>query len=190
MSARNPRRRLPISREPCRIRKIRCSRDGPPCGTCLRRPIPPEKCAYSTKRKPQMSPRQQSQQSQSQVPPIERGSASLETAAPARCQYSAGESNADLVARINRLEQMIHATNQLQPTAAPLLNVPQLNSALEAQSEPATAFATGTLIQSTSGHVRFLPSSSSWRIFHHSSQEGSIPSQDNAMTYKILYAAD
>lgn len=43
-------RRMPLSCEPCRERKIRCPRrinDGSgPCGTCTRRGIPPSECIY------------------------------------------------------------------------------------------------------------------------------------------------
>ncbi|KAF2647287.1 hypothetical protein K491DRAFT_741445 [Lophiostoma macrostomum CBS 122681] len=48
MSARNRQRRLPISCEPCRLRKIRCSRPRgpPPCETCERRGLASD-CLYA-----------------------------------------------------------------------------------------------------------------------------------------------
>ncbi|KAJ5617421.1 hypothetical protein N7537_002535, partial [Penicillium hordei] len=49
------------------------------------------------------------------------------------------------------------------------------------RSEPATAFATSTLIPSASGHVRSLPVTSGRRIFHRVSQEGPFSSQESAM---------
>ena len=39
-------KRLPVSCEPCRKRKIRCTRNRPPCDTCLRRGLGPADCIY------------------------------------------------------------------------------------------------------------------------------------------------
>lgn len=39
-------KRLPVSCEPCRKRKIRCARNRPPCDTCLRRGLGPADCIY------------------------------------------------------------------------------------------------------------------------------------------------
>ena len=95
MSALHLNRRLPVSCEPCRTRKVRCSRDNPPCGTCIRRRVPPEQCVYKNSR--------QSHQ------PLENSSGSS----------PAGQSNAELVARIERLEHSLQAKNQLQPPCPP-----------------------------------------------------------------------
>lgn len=166
MSAPRLTRRLPVSCEPCRTRKIRCSRDNPPCGTCIRRRVPPEQCVYKNSR-------------QSQQPP-ESGSGS----SPAR------QSNAELIARIERLEHSLQTKNQPQEPPCPT-SVPQLDP------ESVTTFAsgtndttgttgitgtTGTLILSGSGHVRFLPITSSWRVLHRASQGNSFPDQDSAVT--------
>jgi hypothetical protein len=182
MSA-HSRRRLPISCEPCRVRKIRCPRDGPACGTCIRRRVPVEHCVYS--RQPQIPSRRQPQQSQSQSQAQPGGNRSLSPVAPLqpRHQGLTGEPNADLVARIEKLEQLLHAKNQEPETASPLPNAPQLDSDVEVRqrSEPATAFATGTLIPSASGHVRFLPVTSGRRIFNRVSRDDPCLSQDSTM---------
>lgn len=184
MSAQHPRRRLPISCEPCRIRKIRCSRDDPPCGTCIRRRVPSDQCIYTTRRQPQILPSRQPHRSQAQPRLLENGSVSSDAPVQPRNYGSAVEPNADLVARVERLEQLLQEKDQPQGAASPQLDMPQLNSALGGRrgSEPATAFPTGTLIPSTSGHVRFVPFNSSWRIVHGASWEGPCPSQESAIT--------
>ncbi|KAL4987214.1 hypothetical protein BDW68DRAFT_188210 [Aspergillus falconensis] len=45
-SSRPAGKRLPISCQACRTRKIRCSRDGRPCQTCVRRGLGVEDCIY------------------------------------------------------------------------------------------------------------------------------------------------
>ncbi|CBF70692.1 hypothetical protein AN5859.2 [Aspergillus nidulans FGSC A4] len=45
-SSRPAGKRLPISCQACRTRKIRCSRDGRPCQTCVRRGLGAEDCVY------------------------------------------------------------------------------------------------------------------------------------------------
>ncbi|GAT30344.1 C6 zinc finger domain protein [Aspergillus luchuensis] len=45
-SSRSSSKRIPISCQACRSRKIRCSRDGRPCQTCVRRGLGAEDCIY------------------------------------------------------------------------------------------------------------------------------------------------
>ncbi|KAJ5498503.1 hypothetical protein N7453_007554 [Penicillium expansum] len=45
-SSRSTGKRLPISCQACRTRKIKCSRDGRPCKTCVRRGLGAEDCIY------------------------------------------------------------------------------------------------------------------------------------------------
>ena len=45
-ASRSTGKRLPISCQACRTRKIRCSRDGRPCQTCVRRGLGAEDCVY------------------------------------------------------------------------------------------------------------------------------------------------
>lgn len=191
MSVHHTRQRLPISCEPCRVRKIRCPRDGPACGTCVRRRVPLEQCVYSTRRNPQIPSQPQPQQFQPRARSLEDRSSCPDTPVQQRYEGVAGEPNADLVARIEKLEKLLHAKNKhqeteqgkAQETVPPPPNVPQLDSEVEGRriSEPVTTIATGTLIPSASGHVRFLPVTSGRRIFHRVSQEGPFPSQESAM---------
>ncbi|KAF9249531.1 transcriptional regulator family: Fungal Specific TF [Penicillium roqueforti] len=180
MSAHHPRQRLPISCEPCRVRKIRCPRNGPACGTCIRRRVPLEQCVYSTRRKPSQ---RQPQQSQPQARPLENRSSSPETTLQPHYQGLAGEPDADLVARIEKLEQLLHAKNQQPDTTPSSLNFPQLDSEVQETRRlgPVTTFTTGTLIPSTSGHVRFLPFTSGRRVFSRATQESPFLSQESAM---------
>ncbi|KAF4760920.1 hypothetical protein HAV15_007482 [Penicillium sp. str.  len=193
MSAHHTRQRLPISCEPCRVRKIRCPRDGPACGTCIRRRVPLEQCVYSTRRNPRIpsQPQPEPQQFQPQPRSLENRSSCPDAPVEQRYEGVAGEPNADLVARIEKLEKLLHAKNKnqeteqekAQETVPPPPNVPQLDLEVEGRriSEPVTAIATGTLIPSASGHVRFLPVTSGRRIFHRVSQESPFPSQESAM---------
>lgn len=158
MSVHHTRQRLPISCEPCRVRKIRCPRDGPACGTCVRRRVPLEQCVYSTRRKPQISSQPQPQQFQPRARSLEDRSSCPDTPVQQRYEGVAGEPNADLVARIEKLEKLLHAKNKhqeteqgkAQETVPPPLNVPQLYSEVEGRriSEPVTTITTGTLIPS------------------------------------------
>ncbi|KAJ5701042.1 hypothetical protein N7488_008590 [Penicillium malachiteum] len=50
------------------------------------------------------------------------------------------------------------------------------------RTECPSALATGTLTPSASGHVRFLPITSSWRIVHRASQGGHLPGREGAVT--------
>ncbi|KAJ5791326.1 transcriptional regulator family: Fungal Specific TF [Penicillium psychrosexuale] len=123
------------------------------------------------------------QQSQPQARPLENRSSSSETPLQPRYQGLAGEPDADLVARIEKLEQLLHAKNQQPETTPPPLNFPQLDSEVQETRRlgPVTTFTTGTLIPSTSGHVRFLPVTSGRRIFSRATQESPFLSQESAM---------
>ncbi|KAL4945601.1 hypothetical protein BDV06DRAFT_22109 [Aspergillus oleicola] len=181
MSAHHPRRRLPISCEPCRARKIRCSRNKPPCDTCVRRRIPLEQCVYSCSRQPHISTQRQPQPCPPQPQSLENDLGLADVSVQPRFHDPAGDSSADLIARLQRLEQLLQVKNEVQDQAPPPPSVRGLGLELEnsRRSEPETALSTGALISSTSGHVRFLPNTCGWRIVHRASQEGSIPSQEN-----------
>lgn len=185
MSAQRSRQRLPISCEPCRVRKIRCPRDTPPCGTCVRRRVPPDQCVYRTRKLPQISSQRQLQQAHPPSQPPGNDLTSLDTHVQPSCHDPAREPNAALVSRIEKLEQLLHAKNQLQETALPPPSAPYLDPELVERrrpEEPATALATGTLIPSTSGHVRFLPVTSGWRIVHRAAQESSLLNPESTVT--------
>ncbi|KAL3471424.1 hypothetical protein BJX99DRAFT_266743 [Aspergillus californicus] len=166
MSAQRPRQRLPVSCEPCRVRKIRCPRDTPPCGTCVRRHVAADQCVYSTRERAPISSQRQRNQSQG------NDVASLDSHVRPSSHDPAAERSADLVNRIEKLEQLLHAKNQQDTAPDPEL--------VERGPEPPAG--TGTLISSTSGHVRFLPMTSGWRIVHRAAQEGSLLSPENTIT--------
>jgi hypothetical protein len=132
MPVRYRQKRLPISCEPCRIRKIRCSRPrGPsPCETCVRRNLA-SNCLYASHgaTSPLGYPLQTSLQ-----PP----------GSPTR---TASSPDASLIARVAELEALLQAqgTNgESTSTTRPVS--PQFQSK-------------GALFVSDNGHMRFIPSS-------------------------------
>lgn len=132
MSTQHRQKRLPISCEPCRVRKIRCNqpRGPPPCAACVRRGLA-SRCQYADRHQT-MSPTPQ------YVPPSPASERSaLDTAASL--------SNKDLAARVANLEALVQA----QATGAQTSPGRQI---------PPCAKVRGVLSTSDSGHVRFIPS--------------------------------
>ncbi|CAI7582443.1 unnamed protein product [Penicillium palitans] len=142
-SSRSTGKRLPISCQACRTRKIRCSRDGRPCQTCVRRGLGAEDCIYLGQ------PRLSAEQS------------------------SPGDSTVqnELLARIRNLEGLLqkqmnsHAGTPTGGAVSPLGGT----SAAGSFSEPETWESlgpmldnVGTLRTSPSGHVRYVPLASQW----------------------------
>ncbi|CAH0028549.1 unnamed protein product [Clonostachys rhizophaga] len=149
-------RRMPLSCEPCRERKIKCPRNDnrgkDPCETCVRRGIPSSECVYL---RDQWSRRR----------------------APAGFPSS---ENAQLVARIDRLEEMLRqsvSSTARQPPLEPDSNLPSPESTLPHSSGSLSGrndtWTVGNLLSSRvppagvivrfeSGHERFEPSSSRW----------------------------
>jgi hypothetical protein len=146
-------RRLPMSCEPCRARKIRCppSQSGP-CGSCVKRGIPPSKCVYL--RHPYHQQEQNGQSRQAQTDP--QGQAA---------------SNEQLLNRIQDLENLLHSHMRAfsSPSQQPItpetdvFNAPsessQLSPAFHQQSLPPMF---GTLRVSASGYVRYEPRAAQW----------------------------
>ncbi|KAI5250134.1 hypothetical protein E4T42_05039 [Aureobasidium subglaciale] len=135
-------KRMPINCEPCRIRKIRCSRDGIPCGTCKRRGVPPANCSFA-----QRPPRDSSINLEPGMP-----------ISPISTTRSPGQStDEDLVARIARIERML--ANQQRQTQdgsnnfAPIEDQFRINTATTDNMPGGHGF----LQTSASGHVRFVP---------------------------------
>jgi hypothetical protein len=136
MSAQHRQKRLPISCDPCRIRKIRCSqpRGPPPCPTCVRRGLQ-SRCRYAYRHQttsPALAPQD--------VPlsPVSEQTA-LDTERPL--------SNPSLVARVANLEALVQAQAKVTATAT--------------QAHHANLSSTrvrGALMTSELGHVRFAPS--------------------------------
>lgn len=182
-SPKRSRRRLPVSCVPCRVRKIRCPRDAPPCSTCMRRGITVE-CVYSSEGKPR--PPQQLQPSANKRPRLQNDISTRYDSQVFDTRSDrpvVNESNAGLVARIEHLERLLHAEDQQPNTTPPHLRASEPTQSFEhPQTQTPAAFATGTLIPSTSGHVRFLPFSSSWRLVHRASQGVPFPDRESAVT--------
>lgn len=137
MPAQHRQKRLPISCEPCRIRKIRCSRPRgpPPCETCVRRALVSD-CTYAGRGAATSSP---ARPCPPPTPPSEQSTTSKTSPPP-------GES---LLARVARLEALLQAQaqdadEQTPPTVRPGLPSPTNDKGLLAYSE--------------SGHVRFIAS--------------------------------
>ncbi|KAG5759588.1 hypothetical protein H9Q69_014254 [Fusarium xylarioides] len=99
-------RRMPLSCEPCRRRKIKCprnnSRGRTPCDTCVRRGIPDNECIYL---------RDQSSRRNAQMP--------------------RHADNSALVARIDRLEELLR-----QSVSVAGSEPRKLHSELELELEP------------------------------------------------------
>lgn len=146
MASRPAGKRLPISCQACRTRKIRCSRDGRPCQTCVRRGLGAEDCIYLGQ--PRLS--------------------AENTMADATIQN-------ELLARIRNLEDLLHKQvgsqtgDPLSPQTSPSattgsvgesdsalgLGVPDLRSS----SLPSCV---GTLQTFAAGYVRYQPLVSQW----------------------------
>ena len=140
-------RRMPLSCEPCRARKIRCTpnRSPPgPCGSCQRRGIQPSKCVFM----------RETNQSHN--------------------DHGQSSSNEELLTRIRNLEDLLHGhirafPSPSQPPAAPTLEI--FPNGLDSSDPSPTQQPTpsslslelprlvGNLHVSDSGHVRYEPRS-------------------------------
>jgi hypothetical protein len=136
-------KRMPINCEPCRIRKIRCSRDGIPCGTCKRRGVPSANCVFA-----QRPSRDSLHSSSEPTMPISPVSVSR---SPRRLP------DEDLVARITRIERML--ANQQQQTQDLTIDFSLSGDAISPNSATTEGVpgGQGALQISASGHVRFVP---------------------------------
>ena len=139
-------RRAPVSCEQCRTRKIRCSRDGPPCSTCIRRRI--SHCAYAG------SQRQE-----------ERALDRTRLPLPAAIAARNGTADLDLAKRVQRLERLLE--EQTQPTGSPLDNADDGYRRFTPNSPGSEHFRRrkvvgGSLKRTESGHVRFVPKPQQW----------------------------
>ena len=140
-------RRMPLSCEPCRARKIRCTpnRSPPgPCGSCQRRGILPSKCVF------------------------------MREANQSHNVHGQSSSNEELLTRIRNLEDLLHGhirafPSPSQPSATPTLEI--LPNGLDSGDPFLTQQPTpsspslelpqlaGHLHVSDSGHVRYEPRS-------------------------------
>lgn len=145
-SSRSTGKRLPISCQACRTRKIRCSRDGRPCQTCVRRGLGAEDCIYLGQ--PRLS-----------TEPISTDPAVQN----------------ELLARIRNLEGLLQrqANSQAgtptgegasplgEPSASGSFSESELGPGLDPWGSSLLSNA-GNLHVSPSGHVRYVPLASQW----------------------------
>ncbi|KAL2872299.1 Zn(II)2Cys6 transcription factor [Aspergillus lucknowensis] len=155
-SSRSTGKRLPISCQACRTRKIRCSRDGRPCQTCVRRGLGAEDCIYLGQ------PRFSSESTLTADATVHN----------------------ELLARIRNLEDLLHQRVGSQPgdSHSPLPS-PTLTGSF---SEPDSAIGLGSVdytrksllsgagkLQTfASGYVRYLPLAPQWNSANTTSSPG------------------
>jgi hypothetical protein len=153
-------RRLPISCEPCRLRKIRCPRDAAPCGSCRRRGVSAAACQYA-KRTPVVRPRSPPQSTiTEELPSPYTDTPSLNVASP---------ESADLASRVRKLEQLLLAASP-HTTARPEASsnvvgeswaMPSTNLFYGGRASPKDRLL-GSLRATEAGHLRFFPQALSW----------------------------
>jgi Fungal Zn(2)-Cys(6) binuclear cluster domain len=142
-------RRLPISCEPCRKRKIKCPRDRRPCQTCLRRGLHADECVYLGR------PRLSSEQTSGTDASVQK----------------------ELLERIRNLEDLLqrqigaHPSPQRSDPESPSVTVTSSTrtiSDLDRAGEASTISRfeapgnAGSLQVSATGHVRYVPLASQW----------------------------
>lgn len=152
MPAHPRKKRTPVSCEVCRERKIRCSRDGPPCQTCVRRRVPAGLCVYDTN--------------------IARPTVTA-TQPPSSSLASRVELLENLLMDQRTPEAGLprHRGSYLDSTPA----ATRFN-------QPSRPTPKGKLITSQSGHTRFLPAASSWNIIQEASPDVSNAERGNVVT--------
>jgi hypothetical protein len=169
-------KRLPISCEPCRKRKIKCPRDRRPCQTCVRRGLHPEECIYLGR--PRLS---------SEVSP------------------SPGDTNIqqELLDRMRNLESLVQKQigeepglqQKNSPMSPPSTVVSSTAKSSTSSSAPTSIDSVssasyqyhasgnvGCLNVSASGHVRYAPLASQWNsVFAKSSVGDSLDVDDDLL---------
>ncbi|EPE02259.1 c6 zinc finger domain-containing protein [Ophiostoma piceae UAMH 11346] len=194
-------RRMPLSCQPCRERKIRCSRDptrtaGSPCASCIRRGIPPHECVYLRDiyaRRPPPAPACQESGA------VNGGSDNVST-------------NSDLVERIRKLEAIISrteatSTNSIGLNAGGYPAAPVSSSSKDPSTScrrPSAAHEIGAIdipctdhdpqrpisykgniIPYTSGHERYEPVGAAWSSVLHNMATPMVdsPSDDSEIPF-------
>lgn len=149
-----PNRRMPLSCEPCRERKIRCPRTanspGGPCATCVRRGVPTDQCVFLRDIH------------------VRRASRPRTPAADATAgDDNQGASNSELLERIRKLESLVvgNATNNASRMSAEAVTVPSpldSHGGGQVDTHAPGRVTRGSLIKTASGHERYEPLSSKW----------------------------
>ncbi|KAL3469068.1 hypothetical protein BJX99DRAFT_242120 [Aspergillus californicus] len=163
-SSRSTGKRLPISCQACRTRKIRCSRDGRPCQTCVRRGLGAEDCIYLGQ------PRLSSESALNADTTVQH----------------------ELLARIRNLEELLQkqvgsqtgATRSPMPSPSLTSSFSESDSAIGLRSteyaRSALSTNVGSLQTFASGYVRYLPLAPQWGSVNPSSSHGdTLPDIDS-----------
>lgn len=150
-----PNRRMPLSCEPCRERKIRCPRtsstsSGGPCATCVRRGVPADECVFLRD-------------------VYSRQASGPRTSGPvAVAEENREATNSELLERIRKLESLVVGqanSGTLQSLGeAPAASSPPLRGSggRHAGTPALSGACRGSLVKSASGHERYEPLSSKW----------------------------
>ncbi|CEL05787.1 hypothetical protein ASPCAL06902 [Aspergillus calidoustus] len=171
-------KRLPISCQACRTRKIRCSRNGRPCQTCVRRGLGAVDCIYIGQ------PRLSSENTLSKGTTVQT----------------------KLHVRIQSLEDLLQKQVGSHPGShSPLLSpslsgsFPEPDSAVGLGLEytrNSLLSSVGTLQIFASGHVRYLPLTPQWSLTNHTSSlsnppdiNSEIPEDDNDLCIPFAASA-
>ena len=142
--------RQPVSCEPCRKRKIKCSRDSQPCQTCLRRRVASDQCVYKGSR--EESPLQISNSTHQQlVDRIGNLERLLKHHTGSEIPIANGESS-------SILSPLIESYQHLQ--SLPNSFTSELN--LETSNPTEHTDRLGVLTSTGNGNVRYEPRASQW----------------------------
>ncbi|KAL1952738.1 hypothetical protein VTO42DRAFT_4309 [Malbranchea cinnamomea] len=149
-------RRLPVSCEPCRKRKIKCTRNRPPCDTCLKRGLGPADCFYLGQ------PRHNFTQFSGDPPSLaqERLIKRMRDLEDLLQRHVGSQATLSFV---QQDEPVSPPTSNGTTSSSPLSNNRSLNMGLtEPSTDPMAQMVqnVGSLHISSSGHVRFEPRSS------------------------------
>jgi hypothetical protein len=151
-----------VSCEPCRLRKIRWPRDGPPCITCQRRGVPAVQCQYAVRTG---SPRFASTSHQTALRPL-----SPCTETNSLDAHSVDNENTDLAACVQKLEDLLRRAPSL---ARVEVGASTDSETVDRHGQPSnaptpTARPTppdqlrGTLRTNEAGYMRFIPQALAW----------------------------
>lgn len=183
VDGRAPSRRVRVSCEQCRGRKIKCPRDGPPCSSCVRRRV--SQCVYlsgnhsAEANVPGRSYAEPSSFHTHPVPSARTGSPELTTALRSPLSSSAPRTDQDscdiasqhhrstenLTKRVQRLEQLLQDQSRA-PGIPPVPDNVDFNPCTPRSRAPdqhQRRVVGGVLKKAASGHVRFVPKSQRWR---------------------------
>lgn len=148
MASRSTGKRLPISCQACRTRKIRCSRDGRPCQTCVRRGLGAEDCIYLGQ--PRLSAEQSSPGDSAVQSELLARIRNLEALLQKQMSSQAGTPTGGAVSPLGGTS----AAGSFSESDGPGLEWDNFSSMME---------NVGTLqTTSASGHVRYVPLASQW----------------------------